>query len=69
MGSDIVNTISPYLKTASEDPKWRVRLEAIGATVSLALAYQSFDIFAKSLEPVFLLYLKDKAAAVREFGV
>jgi serine/threonine-protein phosphatase 2A regulatory subunit A len=40
VGVEIINTISPYLKAASEDAKWRVRVEAIGATVSLALTYQ-----------------------------
>lgn len=40
IGTEVINTISPYLKSASEDPKWRVRSEAIDATASLALAYQ-----------------------------
>ena len=29
---------------------------------------QNVDVFIKSLEPIYMLYLKDKAAAVREFG-
>jgi len=76
IGTEVINTISPYLKSASEDPKWRVRSEAIDATASLALAYQvlipliqNIEVFMKSLEPIYMLYLKDRAAAVREFGV
>lgn len=49
----------------------------IQAIISLALAYQvpylltqNYEIFVtKNLEQLYLYYLKDKAAAVREFGI
>jgi hypothetical protein len=41
VGHEILQTILPQLKVAViEDPKWRVRSEAINAVVNLALCYQ-----------------------------
>ena len=42
VGFEILQSIVPQLKISIEDPKWRVRSEAINATVNLALSYQVF---------------------------
>jgi len=52
-----------------DDKKWKVRIAAYETISDLALFYQSYDIFFKTLEPLFVLYLKDRAQIIREFGI
>lgn len=37
LGADTVNALYPSLKSCSEDPKWRVRLELMKNVVALAI--------------------------------
>lgn len=37
LGADTVNSLYPSLKSCSEDPKWRVRLELMKNIVDLAI--------------------------------
>jgi len=49
------------LKNLLDDKKWKVRIAAYETISDLALFYSNYDIFIKSLEPLFLLFLKDRA--------
>lgn len=70
VGHDILPTILPQLRTATEDLKWRVRSVAINTIASISTVYQNYDVYAnKGLEQLFLTYVRDKAAAVRESAI
>lgn len=69
IGGEILPILGPSLKNASEDNKWRVRLETLEGVVKIAQHFKQVDMFSKYLEPLFLHYLKDRASAVREVGV
>jgi len=52
-----------------EDKKWKVRIAAYETISDLALFYQNYDIFVKTLEPLLVLFLKDRAQIIRDFGI
>ena len=43
MGADTISSLYPSLKTASEDLKWRVRLDLIKNITDLAVRVQVYD--------------------------
>lgn len=76
LGVEAINSIIPILKSGNEDVKWRVRYEAINSIASLSNSLKviieltkSSDIFLKHFEPLFMTYLRDRAAAVRNLGI
>jgi serine/threonine-protein phosphatase 2A regulatory subunit A len=64
LGPESMPSIEANLKTSLEDPKWRVRLEAVKALINLALKMKNPELF-KKLEPLITSYLKDRASAIR----
>lgn len=60
-----------------EDTKWRVRKEAMQTVINLSMYFvalylrtvKNYDVFTKHLEPVFVMFMKDRAAEVRQIGL
>lgn len=52
-----------------EDTKWRVRKEAMQTVINLSITVKNYDVFTKHLEPVFVMFMKDRAAEVRQIGL
>ncbi|CAD8095895.1 unnamed protein product [Paramecium sonneborni] len=69
LGPDAIGQFIPHLKKSMEDPKWRVRKETMQTVIQLALTIKNIDVFLKQLEPVYVLFLKDRAAEVRTIGL
>lgn len=69
IGQESLKTLIPHFKKSIEDPKWRVRIEAYDAIATLSKVFHSPDLFIGTLEPMFMSYLKDRIAVVRENGV
>ncbi len=69
MGVETINSLYANLKTASEDPKWRVRLELIKNIAELGYKMENSEVFLKHFEPLYTIYLKDRAACIRKHGV
>lgn len=67
-----VDLISPsfitILQNLTKDSQWRVRMGAIELVGDLSLKFGR-EVYIKSLESVFMQYLTNPAAAVREMGV
>lgn len=68
-GQESLKNLIPHFRRSSEDPKWRVRIEAYDAIAHLAKVFHNPDLFTTTLEPMFMNYLKDRIAIVRENGV
>ena len=65
----LVPSFLTILTNMTKDPQWRVRMAVIQLVGDLALQYGR-DVFQKNnLEPIFLAYLTNSAAAVREIGI
>ncbi|CAD8096364.1 unnamed protein product [Paramecium sonneborni] len=69
IGPDAIGQFIPHLKKGMEDPKWRVRKEIMQTVIQLALTIKNTDVFLKQLEPVYVMFLKDRAAEVRTIGL
>lgn len=69
LGPEMMNSIEINLKQALEDPKWRVRLEAIKALINLSLKMKNPELFKQKLEPMITYYLKDRASAIRASAI
>ncbi|CAD8201014.1 unnamed protein product [Paramecium octaurelia] len=69
LGSDALVQFIPHFKKCMEDPKWRVRKEIMQTVIQLALTIKNSDVFIKQLEPVYAMFLKDRAAEVRTLGL
>ncbi|KAL4433336.1 hypothetical protein ABPG74_017440 [Tetrahymena malaccensis] len=69
IGQDSLKNLIPHFKKSIEDPKWRVRIEAYDAIAHLSKVFHNPDLFQSTLEPMFMNYLKDRIAVVRENGV
>ena len=68
IGGDCLNSFLPLYKKSIEDVKWRVRYEGYEGLFQIAIKIQNADLFSKTLEPLFMNYLKDKCFAVQELG-
>jgi len=66
VGAESITNFLPHFKKTIEDSKWRVRIEAYDAFVELARHFHNPDLFQKTIEPLYMNYLKDRTAAVRE---
>jgi serine/threonine-protein phosphatase 2A regulatory subunit A len=64
--------LSPNLLTVlaslTKDAKWRVRMAIFELIGELSIAF-GLEIFQRSLEPIFMQYLTNTAASVRNMGV
>lgn len=69
LGADTVSSLYPSLKSCSEDPKWRVRLELMRNVVDLAVKTHNPDMFTKFLEPLIFNYLKERVSAIRSVAI
>ena len=68
VGPDLVtSTLLMSLATLIKEQKWRVRMAVIQLTANLAKEFGK-DFYAKNLEPIFLQFLTDNAASVRDMG-
>ena len=68
MGIETIGSLNANLKTASEDHKWRVRRELIRHIADLSIRVNNSEAFTKHFEPLFVIYLKDRAASIRKMG-
>ncbi len=68
-GIEVLKTAIPLYKKTIEDPKWRVRIETYDALASIAKICKNNDAFLNNIEPMFMGFLKDRVALVRENGV
>jgi hypothetical protein len=68
MGIETIGSLQANLKTASEDHKWRVRLELIRNIADLSVRVENSEVFTKHFEPLFIIYLKDRASSIRKMG-
>jgi serine/threonine-protein phosphatase 2A regulatory subunit A len=72
--ADIVQTdlLSPnfltILQNITKDAQWRVRMGVIELVGDLSIKFGR-DVFIKCLEVIFMQYLTNTAAAVREMGI
>lgn len=72
--ADIVQTdlLSPsfltILSNTTKDPQWRVRMGVIELIGDLSIKFGK-EVFIKSLESIFMQYLTNTAASVREMGI
>ena len=70
----VVNSdvLSPSLLTIftelTNDPQWRVRMATFELIGDFSLEFGQAT-FSKSLEPIFMKYLTNTAASVREMGI
>ena len=76
LGPETFASLSLSLKTISEDPKWRVRLELVKSLAELAIQVQVIfcitknpELFTKYIEPLYVFYLKDRASAIRSEAI
>ena len=67
-----IDLLSPsfltILTNLTKDAQWRVRMAVIELVGDLSLKFGK-DVYLKSLEPIFMQYLTNTAASVREMGV
>ncbi|MDR3736516.1 MAG: hypothetical protein P4L10_13400 [Acidobacteriaceae bacterium] len=56
------------LSNLMKEPKWRVRHSVVTLVAGLANEFGK-DFYAKNVEPIFLQFLTDSTAAVREAGI
>jgi len=56
------------LNNITKDSQWRVRMAVIELVGDMAIKFGK-DAFLKFLEPIFMQYLNNTAAAVREMGI
>jgi hypothetical protein len=72
--ADVVQTdllSSQFLSIISnitKDAQWRVRMAVIELVGDMAIKFGK-ETFLKFLEPIFMQYLNNTAAAVREMGI
>ena len=68
-GIESIGVLHTYLKTLFNDPKWRVRNQALETIVDIVNHFSNYETFAKYLESTYLLFLKDKVSLIRETGI
>ena len=70
MGPDLLqfNNFLSTMNNMTKDAQWRVRMAIIELIGDLS-KYFGKDVFCKHLEPIFMTYLVNTAASVREMGI
>jgi serine/threonine-protein phosphatase 2A regulatory subunit A len=69
VGPDLLShNLIEILKHLSEDANWRVRMAVYETLGKLSVLFGE-EVYMKHLEPVFMTYLKNSAAQVRETGI
>eukprot|EP00825_Cyclidium_porcatum_P001190 TRINITY_DN1053_c0_g1_i3.p1 TRINITY_DN1053_c0_g1~~TRINITY_DN1053_c0_g1_i3.p1 ORF type:complete len:415 (-),score=96.13 TRINITY_DN1053_c0_g1_i3:34-1278(-) len=70
VGPESIDVFIAMFKKALEDPKWRVRAETMEGLINLAKKFpQPPELFKSKLEPLIMMYLKEKASVVREIAI
>jgi len=69
LGPDLLSpAFLTTITSMTKDVQWRVRLSVFELIGDLSKIYGK-EIFVKHLEPIFMQYLTNTAAAVREMGI
>ncbi len=69
VGPDLLTSgLLMSLSNLMKEPKWRVRYSVVTLVSELAREFGK-EFYAKNVEPIFLLFLTDITAAVREAGI
>ena len=69
VGADLLTpTLITLLTNLTKDAQWRVRMATVELLGDLSLAYGK-DVFMQKIEPIFIQYLTNTAASVREMGI
>jgi serine/threonine-protein phosphatase 2A regulatory subunit A len=69
VGADILTpTFLTTLSNMTKDTQWRVRMSVFELIADLSKQFGK-DIFVKHLEVIFITYLTNTAASVREMGI
>lgn len=70
VGPESIDVFINLFKKSLEDTKWRVRAETLDGLINLAKKFpQPPDLFKNKLEPLIMMYLKEKASVVREISI
>jgi len=56
------------LSNLMKEPKWRVRFAVVNLVANLAKEFGR-DFYTKNVEPIYMLFMVDNTAAVRETGI
>jgi len=64
----VTGTLLMSLSNLMKDPKWRVRMAVTQLTANLGKEFGK-EFYTKNLEPIFLQFLTDNAASVRDMGI
>ena len=70
-GIESIGVLHTYLITLFNDPKWRVRNQALETIVDIVNHFsvinniKNYETFGKYLESTYLLFLKDKVSLIR----
>ena len=69
VGPDLItSSLLMGLSNLMKEAQWRVRMALINLLANLAKEFGK-DFYMKSLEPIFMQFLLDNVAAVREAGI
>lgn len=69
VGGDLLSpALLTILTNLTKDPQWRVRMAVFELIGDMSLAF-GLEIFSRSLESIFMQFLFNTAASVREMGV
>lgn len=69
VGTDAFNSMLPHFKNSLQDPKWRIRSQGFEEIAELAIYFNNIEIFTKYLEPLYFMFLKEKACIIRELAM
>jgi len=69
VGADLLNSqLLTTLSSMTKDGQWRVRMGVFELIADLAVIFGK-DVFCKHLQAIFMGYLVNTAASVRQMGI
>ena len=69
VGGDLISpSLIVIFTSLTQDAQWRVRMAVYELLGDLSISFGR-EIFMKSLEPLFISFLKNNAASVRDMGI
>ena len=69
VGPDLLTpSLLTIFTNLTKDAQWRVRMATVELIGDLSLSF-SKDVFMSKIEPIFMQYLTNTAASVREMGI
>ena len=69
VGPDLLTpSLLTILTNLTKDAQWRVRMATVELLGDMSLTFGK-DVFMKSIEPIFMQYLTNTAASVRDMGI